>query len=121
MRYRFKEIKKFVPYMWERPELKETDPWWQLSLVEEEFNANRRQRVMSSYEKVVDELMSAFRPQTRKNGDLPNLSYIPRKPEPLGGEFKAICCAVTAMMLWIELERGREPMRASEFAAASVE
>jgi hypothetical protein len=119
LKYRFRDIKKFVPYMWERPELKETDPWWQLSLMQEEFNKNRRRTVMSSYEKVFDELMSAFRPQTRKNGDLPNLSFIPRKPEPLGAEFKAICCAVTAMMIWIELQRGRDAMRAAEFAATS--
>ena len=53
--------------------------------------------------KVLDELMFGFRPQTRKNGDLPNLSFFPRKPEPLGAEFKAICCAVSALMIWIEL------------------
>jgi hypothetical protein len=105
LKHRFQAITKFVPHMWERPELEETDPWWQLSLVEKEFNENRRRTVMSSHEKVLDELMSAFRPQTRKNGDLLNLSFIPRKPEPLGAESKAICCAVTAMMVWIELQR----------------
>jgi hypothetical protein len=119
LKYRFDDIKKFIPYMWERPGLKATDPWWQLSLMEEEFNENRSRTVMASCEKVLDELMSAFRPQTRKNGDLPNLSFIPRKPEPLGAEFKAICCAASAMMIWIELQRGREPMRASDYAATS--
>jgi hypothetical protein len=67
LKHRFQEIKKFVPCMWERPELEETDPWWQVSLMEEEFNENRRRTAMSSFEKVLDELMSAFRPQTRKN------------------------------------------------------
>jgi hypothetical protein len=37
----------------------------------------------------------------------------------LGAEFKAICCAVTAIMVWIELQRGRDAMRAAEFAAGS--
>ena len=87
--------------------------------MQEQFNENRCRTVMSSFEKVLDELMSAFRPQTRKNGDLPNLSWIPRKPEPLGTEFKAICCAVTGMMVWIELQRGRYPMWEQEFARAS--
>jgi hypothetical protein len=105
--------------MWERPELEETDPWWQVSLMEEEFNENRRRTVMSSFEKVLDELMSPFRPQTRKNGDLPNLSFIPRKPEPLGAEFKAVCCAATSVMVWIEPQRGRDAMRAAEFGAGS--
>ncbi len=57
LKYRFKEIKKFVPYMWERPELKETDPWWQLSLVEigclcltvEEEKCNRRCRLWGGH------------------------------------------------------------------------
>jgi hypothetical protein len=119
LKYRFDNIKKFVPYMWERPELKETDPWWQISLMEKQFNENRKNKVMSSFEKVLDELMSAFRPQTRKTGDLPNLSFIPRKPEPLGAEFKCICCAITGIMIWIELQRGKDGMRAAEYSAAS--
>jgi hypothetical protein len=73
LKCRFQAIKKFVRHMWERPELEEMDPWWQLSLVEKEFNENRRRTVMSLHEKALDKLMSAFRPQTRKNGDLPNL------------------------------------------------
>jgi hypothetical protein len=119
LKHRFQEIKKFVPCMWERPELEETDPWWQVSLMEEEFNENRRRTAMSSFEKVVDELTSAFRPQTPKNGDLPDLSFVPRKPEALGAEFKAVCCAATAVVAWIELQRGRDAMRAAEFAAGS--
>ena len=110
LKYRFKEIKKVVAYIWERPESKKTDPWLQLSLVQEEFNENSSRVVMSSFEKVLDELMSGFRPQTRKNGDLPNLYFIPRKPEPFGAEFKAICCVVTAIMIWIDLQHGRESM-----------
>ena len=39
--------------------------------------------------------MSAFRPQTRKTGNLPHLSFIMRKPEDLGTEFKVT--ADTAM------------------------
>jgi hypothetical protein len=102
----FKEIKHFVAHMWKRPELDETDPWWQLSLMQEEFSKNRRRRVMSSHEKALDELMLSFRPaQTCENGeDLPNLSCIPRRPEPLGAEFKAICASNRGLMLWIELQ-----------------
>ena len=77
---------------------------------QEEFNEDRRHTVMSSFEKVLGELMLGFRLQTRKNGDLPNLYFIPRKPEPFGAEFKAICCVVTAIMIWIDLQHGRESM-----------
>jgi hypothetical protein len=88
-------------------------------LRQEEFKENRHRTAMSPHEKVLIQLMSAFRPQTHKNGDLPNLSFIPRKPEPLGAEFKAIRCAATGLMVWIELQRGREPMCAAVFVAAS--
>jgi hypothetical protein len=55
--------------------------------------------------------------KSKTGDDLPNhLSFIPRKPEPLGAEFKAICSAITAIMVWTELQRGRESIRAAEFA-----
>lgn len=40
--------------------------------------------------KVLDETMSAYRPRTTKSGTLPYLSFILRKPEPLGTEFKTL-------------------------------
>ena len=54
------------------------------------FNENRRRIIQAPNIKVLDETMSAFRPQTRKFGNLPHLSYILRKPEPLGTEFKTM-------------------------------
>ena len=59
------------------------------------FNTNRHDWVAASGRKVLDESMSAWRPQTTKTGGLPHLSFILRKPEPLGTEFKTIACAVT--------------------------
>ena len=44
--------------------------------------------IATSYIKVGDESMSAIRFLTRSKGDLPYLSYIFRKPEPFGTEFK---------------------------------
>ena len=38
--------------------------------------------------KVLDESMSALVPRTTATGGLPTISYIRRKPEPLGTEFK---------------------------------
>ncbi len=60
--------------------------------------------------KVRDELISAFRPRTRKTGNLPHLSYLLRKPKPLGTEFK--CCADTGtgLLLCMEVQEGKEPM-----------
>jgi hypothetical protein len=55
--------------------------------------------------------------QTRKTGDLPHLSYILRKPEPLGTEFKNIACTITGVFLHLEIQRGKLPMRALRYTA----
>jgi len=52
------------------------------------FNENRRRVAKAPNIKVLDEMMSAWRPQTRNSGNLPSLSFILRKPEPLGTGFK---------------------------------
>ena len=57
--------------------------------------------------------MSAFKPQTRPLGNLPNLSHIMRKPEPLGTEFKVVADATTGIMLNIEIQKGKEQMAAA--------
>ena len=48
-------------------------------------------------------------------GNLPNISFIHRKPEPLGTEMKCVCCAKTRVMLYLEIQRGRDGMRDAEF------
>ena len=47
--------------------------------------------------------MSAFAPQVNKTGNLPHLSYILRKPEPLGSEFKCACCCTLLVFLYLDL------------------
>ena len=44
--------------------------------------------IAASYLKIGDESMSEIRFRTTEKGNLPHLSYIFRKPEPLGTEFK---------------------------------
>ena len=56
--------------------------------------------------------MSAWDPQTTKKGGLPHLSFILRKPEPLGMEFKVAASALLDMVLAIEIQEGRDAMRA---------
>ena len=63
--------------------------------------------------KVVDESMSKIRFRTTEKGNLPHLSYIFRKPEPLSNEFKTVACSVTGALLFIEVQRGKEGMKES--------
>lgn len=105
--YRFKEFRHFLPKIFEQPMEKDSDPWYCFSSAVNEFNEIRNELVQSSHVKVLDESMSAWRPRTSKNGGLPNISYIIRKPEPLGTEFKTVCCQSTGVMIWLEIQRGK--------------
>ena len=64
--------------------------WWRVGYLTYGFNENRRRTVASSRVKILDEVMSAYRPQRRKTGNLPNISYVLRKSEPLGTELKTV-------------------------------
>ena len=81
---RFKEYRKMIPAIWENPMVTETDPWWNFSQAVEEFNQQCQDKIKSSMWKTEDESMSAWCPQKTKCGGLPNISYVIRKPEPLG-------------------------------------
>eukprot|EP00957_Ditylum_brightwellii_P207337 15352507-Ditylum_brightwellii.AAC.1 len=59
--------------------------------------------------------MSAYVPRTTAKGNLPHLLNIKRKPEPLGNKFKIVADAVTKMLLYLEIQRGKTPMRGAEF------
>ena len=62
--------------------------------------------------------MSAYEPQTSKMGNIPHLSFVTRKPQPLGSEFKCCCDTVTNMMIHIELQKGREAMLLEKYASS---
>ena len=62
-----------------------------------------------------DESMSAFRPRTSRFGNLPHLSGIDRKPEPLGTEFKVTNTTKIGLGLYLEVQCGREGMADADF------
>jgi hypothetical protein len=92
-KYRFEHLLKFIHegFSGDSPE----DPWNAVLGLVNGFNDNRAQKVAASYTKVVDESMSSWRPTTTALGGLPFLSYILRKPKPLGTEFKTCACTET--------------------------
>jgi hypothetical protein len=95
--YRFKEIKAIFPWAFQ-DKSKDDDPWNMIMLMVDGYNASRHSWIAASARKTLDESMSAWCPQTSKAGGLPHLSFILRKPEPLGTEFKVIACAVTGKL-----------------------
>jgi hypothetical protein len=112
---RFKAIKSFYHLCFVDPStVDKSDPWWEIRFMVNAFNKNRNTKVAASVYKVMDESMSSFRPQTSKTGNLPHISYIMRKPKPLGTEFKNMVCGATRMMLALEIQEGKFPMREKE-------
>ena len=91
--YRLKELLKFIPHAFhgDNPD----DPWNPIKALIEGFNNTRAQNVVASYVKVLDELMSGWSPTTTRWGGLPFLSFILRKPVPLGTEAKVVADALT--------------------------
>ncbi len=76
-----------------------------------EFVTNWHRVVATAHWKVLDDLMSPYRPRTMKTGNRPHLSYLIRKPQPLGTEFKCAACTVTGCMLALECQEGKECMQ----------
>jgi hypothetical protein len=125
---RFKDFCRFLPEFWFDFQLKDAgDPW---------CNDIQREGVQASSWKVIDELMCAWRPRTTALGGLPNISFIMRKPEPLGTqiiamlfasfflfnnlgtaffslgmEMKCMACPKTGCMLNLEIQRGKDGMK----------
>ena len=60
--------------------------------------------------------MSAYAPQATKTGNLPHLSCILCKPEPLGTEFKVVADSVTGMLLYLEIQEGKQQMAKAKYA-----
>ena len=88
-RTRFDDIRKHIPATIANIEAHGSDPCWQLRGGVERFNKKRSALLQTVPVGVLDESMSAWRPRTSKCGGLPHISYVIRKPEPLGTEFKA--------------------------------
>ena len=105
---RFKEWKTCVAWMYADEAIKDDDPWWQISPAFEAHRRNRKRTIALSIIKVLDESMSAFRPQTKKDGNVPHLSFIKRKPEPLGIEVKVAMCCMLLVFLNMNLCRSRK-------------
>jgi len=112
---RFKEFRRFLPTCWCNKEEEDTNPWYKFSAAVDTFNQIRKEKLIKADWSIIDESMSAWRPRTTQYGGLPNLSHIPRKPEPLGTEFKSIADPITGCMLALEIQRGKEGMKDLEY------
>ena len=116
---RFKYIKKIWMSQFEMDlgeAHREKNKWWRVGHLVDGFNNNRKVTVAASRVKVLDESMSAYRPQTSKTGNLHNISYIMRKPEPLGTELKTVASTTNnGPIIYAEVQEGKDAMKKKEF------
>ena len=110
---RFKQLKKYFSYAFVPAgfDINQSDPWWRIRDAIKCFNLARATWVAASRKKTLDENMSHMNPQTTKTGGLPHISFIKRKPRPLGTELKSSACAAVGMLLCLEIQEGKIPMQ----------
>lgn len=85
---------------------KATDDWWRVRKYIDRFCDHVKDSMYISSLVCLDESMSALVPKTTKSGNLPNLSYVERKPEPLGKELKVAMDALIGKCTWLEVQEG---------------
>ena len=79
-----------MSYVFMNKNLQSKDDWWMILGGVNGLNENRKTTVNAPNIKVMDETMSDIYPQTTKTENLSHISWILRKPEPLGTEFKTL-------------------------------
>lgn len=95
-----------------------SDPWWRFALYGEIFNKQQLEQISFELWDLADETMSALRQRTTKTRGLPNISFIIRKPKPLGTELKdTICKKVGRATKSLELQKGKIPMRQRKYCS----
>jgi hypothetical protein len=80
----WKDFHCYFPNIFADAGRKETYPWYEFLSAVDEFNEIHQQELCCSLWVSIDETMSAWRPGKTALGGLPNISFIDRKPEPLG-------------------------------------
>lgn len=114
--HRFKSIKELLPFaFYDRAAEAKGDPWYPISGFVDQFNKTRKLLIASGSVVTLDELMSPFQPRTTKTSLLPVLSWIFRKPKPLGTEYKNAADTLTQVTLFLEIQRGKQAMKQLPF------
>ena len=104
------------PHLWSPEHLWFSDnvPWECFKPFVEAFNQTRCDLLTTVY-LLMDESMSAWRPKTTKTGGLPNITYEPRKPKPLGTMLRNGVKATTGIMVTQDIVEGADAQREKRY------
>ena len=98
-----------------------TDPWKFIRTWYKELAKDRKVKLKSAYLKTYDEFMMAWTGRSKKNwqtyleGFNPHESFVGRKPENTGVEFKSLHCSISGILLWCEFEEGKIAMKKKKY------
>ena len=93
---------------------KDEVPWEVFMPCINEFNSKRRS-LLKAVLLMLDESMSGWRPKTSKLGGLPNYTYEPRKPIPLGMMFRNGVECITGIFLFNDPVQGPEKQQMKKY------
>ena len=95
----------------------DADPWAFVRPLVDTFNERMAAAFSPGWLLCVDESMCAWRGKQGR-GDparIPFLSWVPRKPEPLGVEMKTAACALSGVLTHVEICEGKEAHPTQKF------
>jgi hypothetical protein len=113
------KFKRIIRY-WSRGLKAERDrlrlnPWAQVDSWVKGYNEARLREVRPGTLLTPDEMMLEWKGKAGYGG-LPHLSFIKRKPQPLGTEMKSICEGTMGICLHIEIQKGKVRMARKKWA-----
>jgi hypothetical protein len=94
----------------------ETDPWAEVRWLVEGFNSVRKQQFKCGWIVTPDESMIQWTGASGPPNEMPHMSYVPRKPVPLGLEDKCVSDGTSGVMMYLELHEGKTRMMRLRFA-----
>ena len=114
----FKAFCSAAPFCWSEEKHWYEDsrdvPWDVFLPCLSSFNS-KRQRLIKTVLMMVDESMSGWRPKTSKLGGLPNYTFEPRKPVPLGTMFRNGVECVSGILVFQDIVQNPEAQSAKDY------
>ena len=117
---RFKAIRNALAFGPSDDASFDLDGWCFIQPMVDAFNEHMNDIFCPGWLLTLDESMSAYRGKQgqRDRKKCPNLSWVPRKPEPLGAELKTAGCALSGMIIRIEVCKGKDTHKDLEYFKA---
>ena len=85
------------------------NPWAEDDYWVRAFNKNRKEELVVGTDITPDEMMMAWKGK-KGNGGIAHLSFVERKPEPLGTESKTVCEGTMGICVYMEIQKGKIAM-----------